>query len=393
MKRLKQRTKIVLSIGILIFLILVVTFLNRIQSGGMGLVEKLELSTHPVETLRLSPTNLNETFHYSGVIRAENDVWITSEVSGRVLTISKSLGDPCKKGESVASLDREPYQTALNDAKGAFEQARIQSEQSQRDAKRMQRLAKQSAITLQRLEQAEAIYATQAAALTRAQAGLDLARRRLNESALACPFDGVIAERNVELGQMITPGMPVARVVDTTGLMLKLGVSGKELQHIKKGAPVKLVDATDPEVQFAGAVTHVGVAANQMSQTFPFEIAIHPGERMARPGQIVHAHVTVKEHTNVSAIPIQALQEDAQGTYIWVVQHSKAERLSVTPNNTATIEDQVVLETLLEQGTEVVLVGGHGLKTGDAVDVVASRDQNPSSEPSNPHASESTRLD
>ena len=75
------------------------TYVNRAPQSEDGLVREVIVSRHPVQTLVIRPSTLNEKLVFTGVLDAKQDVIISAEVAGRVLTEFKELGDLCKKGE------------------------------------------------------------------------------------------------------------------------------------------------------------------------------------------------------------------------------------------------------------------------------------------------------
>lgn len=78
--------------------------------------------------------------------------------------------------------------------------------------------------------------------------------RNLAETAIRCPFDGMVAQVSVELGQLVGQQTPVARLVGTDRLKLEVRVSAAELNRLRVGQPVELADPAQPGVRYRGEV-------------------------------------------------------------------------------------------------------------------------------------------
>jgi len=185
-------------------------------------------------------------------------VEIKSETEGRVQSIDADRGARVSKGQRILQLDLRDRQARLEQArasvhehKTAYEaQLRLKSDGYVSDT--------QIAETLAKLEGARA-------ELTRAE--LDLRYREIR-----APFDGVILDRAVELGDFIKQGDPVASFVDNTRIIVTGTVAEQDVRYVQTGmlAEAKLV--TGQTVQ--GRIRYVAPVADQATRTFTVEVEI-----------------------------------------------------------------------------------------------------------------------
>jgi membrane fusion protein (multidrug efflux system) len=357
--------RVVLIVVAVIAAISVVTYLNRSRESQGELVSKVKRSAQPVRTQLVAPCTLDETVTHTGTLAAVRDVTLSAEVSGKVLRKVKDLGDRCRRGEVLLQLDRESYRIALLQAEAALRQARAQVEQARREHQRSTALAKRSAVSSQTVERAQTAVHTGSAGVKQAEAAVQLARRNLRETTIRCPFGGTMADTMVELGQTVGPQTPLARVVDTSTLKLRLSVSAAELGRLKVGMTASLVDPTQPGRPFAGKVSRLGVAGDPATHTFPVEVEVPGGEGGPSPGQVVRATIKIATHEQVLAVPEEAIVAGG----LFVVRKSKAHRVTVATG--ARVGDQVVVTNGIARGDEVVIVGAQALEDGAAVEVVA----------------------
>ena len=116
--------KSILKVGIILVLLFTalavigaMTYANRPVVSEEGLVREVTVTRHPVQTLVVRPSTLKESLVSTGVLKANQDVVLSSEVAGQVKKVFKELGDRCEKGELLLRLDPEGYQIALAQAK------------------------------------------------------------------------------------------------------------------------------------------------------------------------------------------------------------------------------------------------------------------------------------
>jgi RND family efflux transporter MFP subunit len=364
------------SLGILAY----VTYANRLSTPTVDrtLVRSLSRTRPPVQTVIIKPETLEERLIATGVINPEQDIIVTSEVSGKVLVARKDLGDSCKKGELLVRLDSESYRIAVSQAAAALEQARVGLKHREKDWKRIEQLQEGSVVTPQQLDGAQEAVSSGSATVAQADAALLLARRNLRETNVRCPFSGLVAEMMVDVGQAVSPATPLARLVDVSRLKIVLSVTSDKLSRLAMGMPVVLSDPSDPRQTFRGKVSRIGVAADTMTRTFPVEVEVESGQDGLRAGQVVRAELELKEYTDAVAIPRAALVQGEQGDAVFVVEGEMVKRVAVEVG--PEIDGRLVILSGLKSGDEVVALGASTLENGELVEVKGRTEKSPSSD-------------
>ena len=164
------------------------TYRNRSSVVSTQEISEVIIERRPVQTVVVAPQNLEEKLFASGVLGAEQDVVMQSEVAGRVKKVHKQLGEKCRRGETLVQLDPEHYQIAVAQAKAMVSQSKVRLDQARRDWDRNQALKESAVVTDQQLDQAESSRATASAALEQAEASLRAAQRNLRETNIKCPL-------------------------------------------------------------------------------------------------------------------------------------------------------------------------------------------------------------
>ncbi len=196
-----------------------------------------------------------------------------------------------------ASISTTANNLAVSDA--TIEEAEIRLRQAEKDYNRYRTLCEKRAVTQQQLDNAKADYDAARARydmLTRqkkstslvkdeqttrlnqntatiemAQAAVDLARLNLSYTVVLAPCDGVTSKKNIQVGQLVQPGMLLLNVVDTRSAWVVANYRECQLRHIHEGAEVRIrVDAL-PDVVLTGQV-------ERLSQATGASFAMNPSD-------------------------------------------------------------------------------------------------------------------
>ena len=197
--------------------------------------QKPEIVSQLVETFIALPQNIEAKIRSQGTIRPEKEIMLTSEVSGKIIWISKDLSDGANFGEGdvLLKLEKRDYELALISTESNLFQARAALEKEEAEAdlanKEWQRVGKgkASSLTLRKpqLAQAKAVLAT-------AEASHEQAKRNLDRTILTAPFKGRVRNKMVDLGTNLFPGNPIADVYATDLLEIRLPIADKDIPFL-----------------------------------------------------------------------------------------------------------------------------------------------------------------
>jgi RND family efflux transporter MFP subunit len=353
-----------------------------------------------------------ESTTYSAIIAPNAQVDLAFRVSGYVVDIRQTKGADGRtralepgaavtKGLVLARVRTTDYQAVVDKAQGSrnessasvtaaeaqLVEAQAAFTQAESDFGRIARLWQQESVTKPaydgskaRLDETRAKVdaATAAVAAARqraatASAQLDEARIALEDTALHAPFAGVLVERHVEIGTLVSPGMPAFTVADLHLVKARFSVPDSALDMFRAGQRLPLsVDAyaTDP---FQGHVLSVAPAADAKSRSFEIIVAIDNPAMRLRSGMIasIRAARQAVERPLVR-IPIDALVHDPTRDQflVYVVEQkdggvAAAKAVPVRPG--ALVGNQVSILEGLTAGQRIVATGANLLRPGDVV--------------------------
>jgi HlyD family secretion protein len=155
----------------------------------------------------------------------------------------------------TAARQFERAQESLNLLKEGFRSETIETARSRlEEGKAALTLAKEN---LKRIDLTQKELSAAAAQADAAKATLDLAEIQLSYTRLHSPFDGIVASRNIEVGEIVTPGQEVFSIADLTKVDLKIFVDETEIGKVKPGQKAKVQIDTFPSKSYTGFVSFI----------------------------------------------------------------------------------------------------------------------------------------
>jgi RND family efflux transporter MFP subunit len=327
----------------------------------------------PVKIFKAVRERITEKLTYTGTLEALNKINITPETGGKIARIYVEAGDRVAKGQLLAELETESIRLQLKQAEAGVSVAEASYADALRNKERMDRLIKESAVSEQQREKIQLAFDAASAQLEQARAGLNMAQYALNVSLMKAPFNGVVASKNAEVGDVINPMMGgfgggaggVLTLMDYSTIKLAVAISGEDIGRIRKGQEAVLRIGSLPGREFRGTVRVVNLTADPLNKKFGVEVYVANPDAVLRPGTFGDLIFEVESHDNALVVPQSAILENA---YVFVAEGGKAVRKDVTLG----IQNTTMIEVLagLKDGESVVVEGNYGLEDGAAVQVL-----------------------
>lgn len=315
-----------------------------------------------VETLRVVPGPFTETIRITGVLRADRDVTIAAEEMGVVRELLVARGARVREGDPVLRIEDRALTAQV-------EQARAAARLAEESWARRRRLWEEDRVGSE-LGYLEARYASEQAAA--AHASLEA---RLERSTIRAPFDGVLEDRFVEVGAMVAPGTPVARIVSLAPVRVEGGVPERFAADVEPGAPVRVTLDIFPGETFPARADFVGSAVDPSNRTFPIEVRIPNVDGRLKPEMVANLDVVRRSLEGVLVVPREAMVRIEDGFVAFVVEDGpsgpvaavRPVRLGASSGNIVVVEEGLV------PGDRIVVVGQQELADGDRVQVIAEQ--------------------
>ena len=303
-------------------------FVNREDDVATESGDTLGAATGPmrVQVATRQAQNIDRYINIYGSSEPARTVEMAIETEGRVEEIYARRGQRMKTGQPILRLDLRDRQARLEEAK-----ASVREHQTRYDAQ--QSLQSDGYVSESQMAETLAKLETARAELTRAQ--LDLANMTIR-----APFDGILQERTVEVGDFLRAGDAIGTFVDNTTIIIKASVAEGDASNVKAGdrATAKLVTGQN----VSGEIRYVSAVAQRETRTFMVELEVaNPdgslpagvtAELQVSTGKIEAHKVspalltlstdgtiginTIDDFDHVQFFPVEIVQSDSDG--IWV---------------------------------------------------------------------------
>jgi RND family efflux transporter MFP subunit len=378
--------------------------------GGKGATsssrqkEKAATPVRMVKTVRVEKGPVERSVAAIGTLAAQDQATVSVKVPGRVAALAVDLGTVVKKGDLLVQIEKRDYELRLQQAEAALAQARARvglplqgsddnvealrmsmvkearavMEEASKNRDRLQKLSVQGIISQAELEVVQSGYDVAAnkyqdalqegnnrlAILAQRRAEYEIARQELAETAIYAPFDGAIQERKANPGEYLISGAPIATVVRTDPLRLRLEVSERDASQIKVKQGIRIHVLGDARV-YEAIVDRVSPAINEETRMLMVEADVkNPGT--LRAGMFARAEIVVTDNSQALLVPQAALVSFAGIEKVLIVDKGKIVEKSVITGEHKLAQ----VEVLKGIGPGDLLVTEPGtLRTGDAVTV------------------------
>jgi HlyD family secretion protein len=290
----------------------------------------IEVTVAPVARGRVERTVTNSR---AGTVKARRRAQISPEIGGRVVAVPFREGARFKKGDVLLRLDPAVpaarvtlSRRELQAAEAQRQQACLAADRAARESRRLESLAAQGIVSTDALDQAQTSAETSAAAcraaraaVDQAQASVELAARQEGQTVIRAPFDGVVADVTVEVGEYTTPSPPglpippVLDVLDPTSIYVSAPMDEVDSAQIHPGQPARVTFDSYPGRQFGGRVRRVApyvLDREEQNRTIEIEVDLdHPDAVRLLPGTSADVEVLLEARDNVLRIPTASLLE------------------------------------------------------------------------------------
>jgi len=230
-----------------------------------------------VQVRAMSAEPITRRLILQGQAEANRTVTVRAETAGRAIELPVEKGTRVAEGELLARL-------AMNDRRARLEEAEALVAQRESEYEAAQELEARGFQSRNRRKETRA-------SLAAARARLAAIREEIADTAIEAPFAGLLAERPVEMGDLVQAGGEVAHIIDATPLKVVVHVPQQQVRELEVGTPAEVDFVTGDSAQ--GVVSFVAASANERTRTYRAEIEVPNDDRRFRAGMSAQARVPV----------------------------------------------------------------------------------------------------
>ena len=266
------------------------------------------------KTAALTRGSLKSTVSATGTLQAVRTVQVGTQASGQVAQIYVDFNDQVKKGQLLARIDPTLQQQAVEDAQAQLDKAQATLTAAQEDYNRNKSLFDARVLTAQEFETSKSNFAVQQAAVKSATIAVDRAKQNLSYTSIYSPIDGVIVERNVDVGQTVAASLSAPQLFlianDLSEMQILASVDESDIGQIKDNQPVQFTVQSYPGQQFSGTVKQVRLQSTTTDNVVNYTavVAVKNDGGKLLPGMTATVAFTTASATDVLTVPSAALR-------------------------------------------------------------------------------------
>jgi RND family efflux transporter MFP subunit len=324
------------------------------------------------DTLRSGPA-------ISGTLTADREARIRAEISGAVLATSVEQGERVSVGMVLARLDDANVRDAALSARSAVAQATVAAEQATREWQRSKSLAAAGAIAERDVEGAERAALGAQAQLADAKARLSSADKNVRNTIIRAPFAGVVSERAVSPGDIVSPGGALFTIIDPRSLRVEASVPTSALADVRVGAPVLFtVNGSDRVLE--GRVTRVSPMVDPATKQVRLLASVPNSAGTLVAGLFVEGRVASEKRVGVM-VPETAVDQTGIVPTLMRLKGGKVEKVEVQLGVRDEAAGALEVTTGIASGDTVLLGAARGISVGSSVVVSAPQDASQAATP------------
>jgi RND family efflux transporter MFP subunit len=299
-----------------------------------------------VRLVRVEKGNLPRTVTVTGTLAADEEVVASFKVAGRISQIAVDLGSTVSRNQIIARLDPTDFLLRIEQAEAALRQtrarlglapdgsddrvdpektapvreARAVLDEARQNRERAEKLHEKNYISkmdfdsaVSRLLVAESRYQASVeevrdrqALLAQRKSELALSRQQLADATLYAPIDGAVRERKTSVGEFLAAGSPVAVIVRTHPLRLKVSVPERDAAAIRVGQMTRVRVEGDP-IEHTGRVVRLSPVLEKQNRTLTVEAEVENRQGRLRAGSFATAEILIDARQEVVLAPASAI--------------------------------------------------------------------------------------
>lgn len=308
-----------------------------------------------VKTEKIAATSMANQISVSGNIEGITTVKLGFMVPGKINLISSKVGHYVRKGELIASLDPTDY--ALNK-----QLADVQYNEVNDEYGRLKILHSRGSLS-------QSDFSKIGFALQKAQAQQKLELKKLNDTKLYSPINGVLLSKQAEIGEIIGAGTELFTISDIKTVSVLAFVPEGELGslHIGQTANVS-INALDKT--FSGKITEIGSIADAASRAFTIKVNVPNSDMKIRPGMIAEAKIIITKSKTAIQLPAECIIKGlGNQSYVYVVDKNGQKAFKRTISLGKMVDNKIEILSGLALGETVITSGQTKLSDGSLISI------------------------
>ncbi len=334
----------------------------------------------PITTASVRQGPIGVYINALGTVTSVYTATITSRVDGQIISVNYREGQMVRQGDLLIQVDPRPYQATLLQAQGTLAHDEALLNESKIDLDRYQLAFNRNAIAKQQLDDQAQLVKQYEGSVKNDQGTLASATTNLDYASIKAPIDGRVGLRLIDPGNIVTAGgsTPLVVITQLQPITVIFSVAEDYLPQIQKQLKngkkmeVAAFDRAQQTKLATGSLLTLDNQIDTTTGTLKLKAIFQNQDLALFPNQFVNARLLVDTQQNASLAPTAAIQRNAQGTFVYVINSNQTASLrtitvGTTDANLAAVQGvnpgEVIAVTgfdKLQDGVKVSIVNGNG---------------------------------
>jgi RND family efflux transporter MFP subunit len=264
----------------------------------------------PVTVTEVKSEKVAANMRYSGTIEAYQSIPLTFQTPGTVEKVLVEAGDEVKKGQLLATIEKNDLQSMYNVTLAKYQQAKDAYD-------RLKTVYDKGSLS-------EIKWVEMETNMEQAKSSLELSKNNLDKGNMYAPTNGIIGHRNIEPGMSsIVIGSAPLQLVDIKWIYVKISVPENEIGKIKKGMKAQFVVSALNDEVFEGEVSNVSPVADLISRTYEAKILATNPNLDLKPGMVCDVKMNLTSEKEMVLVPYYSVSKEGNDPYVYLVDPNK----------------------------------------------------------------------
>lgn len=312
----------------------------------------------PVSLTKIDQATRSESIVASGLVASSEEARLSFKIGGIIQKIYVTEGQKVSKGQLLASLNTTEIDAQVNQAKYGVEK-------SERDFKRVENMLKDTAATLEQMQNVTT-------ALDIAKQNLQIAQFNRSYAQIISPIDGAVVKKMGNEGELTGPGTPIFYITSNRqgDWVVRVGVSDKDWARLKVGDKANVQLDAYPSEAFSGSITKLAPAADPMNKLYEIEVRIAPKGKRLATGLFAKVELKPVQSRTYTVVPLEAIVEgNGKEAFIYVLDETR-KKVKRLPVQIGFVDGDKVLITNGLEGISEVITSGSAFLTESSTVIV-----------------------
>ena len=331
----------------------------------------------PVKAEYPDRQDISAYFETTTRVQAENRVDIISRGMGECLEVTVEEGDKVTSGEVLAKLETRELEAQIN-------QTRVNVQQTKYQMQKAEEQFNEGLLSQYEVDNARFMH-------EQALATLNIQEVQLSNQTIRAPISGVITQRHIQQGMMVSTGIPAFSIVDPDSYFLPISPPERELERLRIGQEARVTIDSIEGREFTARLRRINPSVDPISGTVKVTLDFDDEDReYLREAAFARVRLVMETQQNALVVPKDSVIEENARHYLMVLREMRVPEQEGTGDDDgedpALIAERVEVQTGLEDSnniqivsgiddnTRVVTLGQHTLKAGSEVVVTDTQE-------------------